>query len=265
MALLGKLSEIEKLPCGVIVGEETEFNRTYSIQEMTGNVRKLIAGRNVRSSMAKIVDTVLEQCVTMVAGLEGKDLRRGAFLRSLLVGDRDFLLLKIRLISKGPIVVATMTCPSCQEKLDVNIDLAEMDVYGLTEKDYMLDEKGRRIFEIEKEGTQAAFRFPDGHDQAAVSQILRSNPIEAQHRMYHRCLVRWEDKNGEKKEPFPSNFFDFLGIGALDWVDEEFRQHMPGPEMENSVTCEVCGAESLADMESSDFLFPQAQSKKSKR
>lgn len=268
MTLLGKLSDLNELPCGVLVGEDGEekrYDRTFSIQEMTGNVRKMIASRNVRTSLVKIVDTVLEECVTGIAGTEGKALRKGAFLRSLLIGDRDFLLLKIRRESKGNLVIATMTCPSCQEKLDVKIDLDQMDVYGLKEKDFMVDAQGRRIFVVNGDGVEADFRFPDGHDQAAIVPLLRSNPIEAQHRMYHRCLVRWKDKNGEKMEPFAYNFFDTLPIRMVDWVDEQFRFHMPGPEMETNITCEVCGAESLANMDSSDFLFPQTQTGKSRR
>lgn len=273
--LLGKLTDLETLPCGVQIplarGEEPEadreFIREYSLQEMTGNVRKMIAGRNVRSNMARIIDTVLEQCVVNIAGLEGKALRKGAFLRSLLVGDRDFLLLKIRLISKGPIVVAQMNCPSCQEALDVDIDLGEMDVYGFDPEklEYSLDEQERRVFEVDCDDAEATFRFPDGHDQAAITQILRANPIEAQHRMYQRCLVRWKDKDGEKTEPIQGNFFDTLPVRLVDWVDEQFQANLPGPEMDTNVTCAVCGAESMANMESSDFLFPQTQTGRSKR
>jgi hypothetical protein len=272
VTLLGKLTDLEKLPCGVRIGdpkegEEITFDRSFDLKEMTGNVRKMIAGRNVRSSMAKTIDTILESCVPMVGGIEGKALRKGAFLRGLLNGDRDFLLLKIRLVSKGNIVIATMNCPHCHEKLDVSIDLAEMDVYGFDPErpEYKVDAKGRRIFTIEGDGTSADFRYPDGHDQAAVAQMVRANPIEAQHRIYQRCLTRWEDGNGVKEEPFPTNFFDQLPIRMVDWVDDNFKDEMPGPEMDTSVTCEVCGAESQASMESSDFLFPQTRSKRSNR
>jgi hypothetical protein len=263
---LGKLLELESLPCGVAVEEGEGYKKNFALTEMTGNVRKMIAGRSVRTNTSRIIDTILEECVTMIGGVEGKDLRKGAFLRSLLSADRDFLLLKIRLISKGPIVVATMTCPSCQELLDVNIDIGGMDVYGFDPEkpDYMLDEKGRRVFEISDEGISAVFRYPDGHDQAAIAQIVRSNPIDAQYRMYHRCLVKWADKDGEKKEPFPSNFFDLLPVRRLDWINEEYKNYMPGPEMDTSVTCEVCGAETVANMDSSDFLFPQTRQKRSK-
>jgi hypothetical protein len=274
VTLLGKLSELETMPCGVQMplrkGEEDtgerEFIRTYSIQEMTGHVRKLVASRNVRASMAKVIDTVLEQCVIKVGELEGKALRKGAFLRNLLNGDRDFLLLRIRLESKGHIVTTTMSCPACQEKLDVEIDIGDLDVYGFQDgkHDFVLDEKGRRVFEVEGEKAEASFRFPDGHDQARVAQIIRSNPIEAQHRMYQMCLVRWKDDNGEETEPFASNFFDKLPVRMLDWVADQFRENMPGPEMDLEVVCEACGAAVTANMESSDFLFPQTQTKRSK-
>jgi len=95
-----------------------------------------------------------------------------------------------------------------------------------------------------------------------IAQVARANPVEAQHKILNRCLVEWRDKKEDRAEPFPPNFFDAQPIRVVDWADKSFAESMPGPEMDFEVTCGVCGAESAANMESSDFLFPQTQQKK---
>lgn len=262
MVLLGKLPEVNELPCGVI--RDGEILRDYDLTEMTGFVRKAMASRKVRTDVGKVIDTLLEGCVTSIAGLEGKALKKGSFLRSLLIGDRDFLMLKIRHISIGNIVMVNMNCPSCQEKLDVNLDLDEIDIWGIEKDADEIDPNGRRIFTkvSEKLGITAKFRYPDGIDQTVIAQVARANPVEAQHRILNRCLVEWRDKDSQLAEPFPPNFFDGKAIRVVDWADKAFEENMPGPEMNFEVTCGVCGAESAANMESSDFLFPQTQNKK---
>jgi len=247
-----------ELPCGLFRDGKAE--RDAEIVPMTGRVRTTIARPDVRRNGAKIVDAVLLACVREIGG------RRvdRQVLDDLLIGDRDFLTLKVREISLGEVVSAEMHCGACREKLDIEVNLADLKVFPLKDGDWQASEDGTtRVFRIDlaKEQVQAVFRYPAGRDQHAILPVARENPVEANYRMYALCLEAW---NGRKK-PFPPNFFEGLPLSTLDRLDEAFAARMPGPELAHEVLCEVCGAANPMSLEVSNFLFPTPREARKRR
>lgn len=239
-----------ELPCGLL--REGEVIRDAEITPMTGRVRKNIARPDIRRNGARIIDAVLLACVRSIGG---KRVDRQV-LDELLVGDRDFLTMKIRQASLGGRVSAQMQCGSCRERIDFEVDLEEVELYPLQEGDCEIAEDGRtRFFRIDDPdlGVKAAFRYPAGKDQHAIVPLAQKNPVEANYRMYLLCLEEW---NAQTK-PFPASFFENLPLNVLDWVDAEFTARMPGPEMEHEVICDLCGTANPMSLEMSDFLFPR--------
>jgi len=238
-----------ELPCGLL--REGAVIREVELTPMTGRVRKNIARPDVRRNGARIIDAVLLACIRTVGGKRADR----QLLDELLVGDRDFLTMKIRQISLGDRVTAHMQCGSCRERIDFDIDLDQVELFPLAEGDCEISEDGRtRLFRIENAdlGVSAAFRYPAGRDQHAIVPLVQKNPVEANYRMYLLCLEEW---NGQAK-PFPNTFFENLPLNVLDWVDAEFTARMPGPELEHEVICDLCGTANPMSMEMSNFLFP---------
>jgi hypothetical protein len=83
--------------------------------------------------------------------------------------------------------------------------------------------------------------------------MMRRNPIEANYRLYFRCIREW---NGKSQKEILPNIFDELRVDAIDALSAAFMEAQPGPDLREPTSCPVCGVEIVASMESSDFLFP---------
>jgi len=237
------------LPCGLF--HEDKLHKDAEIIPMTGKVRKLIARPEVRQNPAKVIDTLLSECLYSVGPITR--IRRDVIDR-LFLGDRDFLIMEIRKISLGKIVTAQLQC-SCGAKLAVAIDLEREVPIKTVEsvKDLKIDENSITfVVENEELNINAVFRLPTGVDQHAIAPLYRKNPIAANYALYQLCLLEW---NGKPKNELLPEFFDTLSLRVIDHIDEIFMENMPGPDMRVPVDCIECGNELMVSMESSDFLF----------
>lgn len=249
-----------QLPCGLGPDKEGRIQREAEIAPMTGLVRKNIARPEIRSNFGKVVDAVLLPCLKRVGTIEKVDRR---VLDKLLTGDRDFLLLEIRKLSLNEKVRATMKCGACNEKVDITFDLTKVPVRRLPDKGDGIEIVGtERVFTIdwtfvdERASFTAKFRFPNGADQIEAAQLSTRNPVEANYKMYGRCLHEW---NGQPATQVSPTLFDDLPLPILDQIDRAFRERMPGPDLDQPVTCALCGEDNRLDLSTSDFLFPAAR------
>jgi hypothetical protein len=239
-----------ELPCGYL--SEGKLHKDAEIVPMTGLIRKMIARPEIRQSPAKVIDTLLIQCVKSIgpASRVRKDVTDRLFL-----GDRDFLVLEIRKASLGDRVTSILQCDSCNAKLEVGVDIStEVKIKKLTDVPHKIEDKFV-TFEIQSDNPEvnAKFRLPTGEDQHAVSHLYRKNPVEANYALYQRCLVEW---NGVPSNECDPRLFDSLPLRVIDYVDSQFMEFLPGPDMRVPVDCVECGKEMILAMESSDFLFP---------
>ena len=83
-------------------------------------------------------------------------------------------------------------------------------------------------------------------------EIFFRSRWEANYALYQRCLINW---NGAPAEDLPSGFFETQSLRIVDYIDENFMENMPGPDMRVPMNCNECSAEIVLSMESSDFLF----------
>ena len=238
-----------ELPCGLL--KDGKLQTAAEIIPMTGAVRKMIARPEIRQNPAKVIDTILLQCVKSVGSVPKlkKDVADRLFM-----ADRDFLIMEIRRISLGDKVNSVLQCGSCNAKLNVSIDLrSDVPVKKLEDVSHKIEGENVTFKLVDASlKLDATFRFPNGSDQHAVAMLYKKNPIEANYALYQRCLISW---NGTPAEDLPSGFFETQGLKIVDYIDENFMENMPGPDMRVPMNCNECSAEIVLSMESSDFLF----------
>jgi hypothetical protein len=243
-----------ELPCGWL--EKGKFDTTAQIVPMTGLVRKLLARPDVRKNASRVIDTLLLNCVQSVGPVTRMN---AGNVGQLFLADRDFLTLSIRRASLGQYVNSVVVCGQCEEKIDLKFDLNEAKVLKLKDLKYRMvgatDEVAVPAFDLEDAelGVKATFRYPIGKDQEAVVNILKKNPVEANYKLYLRCLLEW---NGEPAERISPTLFDEQSLPVLNFIDKEFMAAQPGPDIRQMATCPLCGADIRMEMETSDFLFP---------
>lgn len=238
------------LPCGWM-DDRGGIHKDVEIAPLSGRGRMAIARADVRSNSGRIETEVVLDTVGRIGPVEkiGKKIAL-----DLLSSDRDFILLKARLLTKGPHMALVQVCPHCGEKLNIHIDLDEdVPVRELNEGDYEIDRKtGKRAYRIKSEELEvdALLRFSDGADQEFISPLVRSNPIGASYKAFMRQLLEWR---GERR--FQSNLIEMLDVDQIEFIEAEAVRLAPGPDLSLWTTCDICQREFVTDVDIGDFFF----------
>ena len=240
------------LPAGVMEGDKVVTSA--QIVPMTGKTRKDIARADVRRDSTKVTETILQNCVKSIGD---SPIDRRTFQR-LILGDREFLLLQIRKISKGDDVKYSMACGTCEEPFHGTFSITnDVPVYPMPKDvEVLTDESGvsLRTFRVKSDemAIDAVFRYPFGVDQAEIAKSMRANPVASVYTLLWRCLI---SLNGSPQMDIPKNIFEEMPLPALDFIQGEFYSHQPGPDFSEPVRCPNCGAENQMVFQSADFFF----------
>lgn len=245
------MSDVFELPAGL--WKDGTAVKEVRLNELNARIRKEMGKPNLRNNPVQLVSTVLAHCIESIGGnpITEKD------INNLLIGDRDFCLLKVREISLGSEVHLTFNCPMCQVSNRSSIDLQSIAIYELNEDNYEIREDitpDPRVFMIKGDFQppwEALFRFPLNSDQRAVMRGSVINPLQAQQDLFGRCLIEWN-----KEKVFPTHIDD-LSLPEINYLTSEIQDALPGPDLNTEIECVSCGATVPMPMESSDFLFPE--------
>jgi hypothetical protein len=229
-------------------------HRLVELAPLRGREEELLVDRS--GSAAAKVTLVLQRCAR-IRGLGPLDLDMA---RSLTVGDRQFLLMKLRELTLGSDVSAVTSCPwwGCNQRVDVDFSLADIPV--------RLEADGGPIhaFELSEEaafvGQDGAlhrtvlFRLPNGGDQEALAQLAEANQAAAFTKLLERCVV-----SVGSARPLEGEVVDGLSARARWEIDQAMAAVAAGPEMIIAASCPRCGRSFDIPFEIQDFFFGELQ------
>ncbi|NIM10471.1 MAG: hypothetical protein GTO45_00635 [Candidatus Aminicenantes bacterium] len=138
------------LPCGY-VDEKGIVHREVELSPLTGKEEELVA-QNHRQESALLVAMVLSRCLRRLGSIAPVP---GDVIGRLPKEDRQFLLLKLREITFGDMVQATVTCPwpGCQNKVDINFSTKD-----ITDQE-QIDKEPQTELELEANCTECGHEF----------------------------------------------------------------------------------------------------------
>jgi len=178
-----------QLPCGY-VDESGSRHEEAELTPLNGHVEYLLGYRETSTSAATLVTELLTHSVKRIGSLTNID---ASLIRELLVDDRDFLVIKLRMLTFGKKVNCVLRCPdtACDKLMDLTLNL-----------DDMLDRKpvNQRYFTMQLSGVQEdetpraiEFCLPTGGDQeacVALSSVAEDAAVEA---LLARCIRRIDE------------------------------------------------------------------------
>jgi len=228
------------LPGGVL-DAHGRVHREVRVRELTGADEEALFERATASG-ARRVSAFLARAIESVPGLGDTPIDE-AFAGSLQLGDRDYLLLRLRQMDLGDAVHQVVRCPACASKVDVDLLISELPVRRL--------EEPRAWYEVQLGGRALRLRLPDGEDQAAVEELAIANPAAANTRLFAR-LVQDVDGCGAPAEgevrAWPAALRAQLGA----WL----AAHLPGPDLFLDLACPHCKAEMSYAFDLNAFFLP---------
>lgn len=211
---------------------EGEFLTTAEVRELTGEDEEALS--RVGGSLARWISVMLERAVVRIGDVEPTP----KMIKKLLIGDRDELLLGIRIATFGKDITARdIRCPHCEELLDATVDLSSIDRVRIE------DAKPRHEYTVPlRKGGQAVLRLPDGEAQEAIFKDQDATLPERNTTLLTHCLAEVDGKKagGHSGEHLAKS----LNMADRNRLIKFVHDTQPGPRIDN-VTFEhaSCGKE----------------------
>ncbi|MGE5287158.1 MAG: hypothetical protein ACM3ML_08160 [Micromonosporaceae bacterium] len=199
-----------------------------TVRPLRGRDEEWLYGLPPHTPLAPLVTELLLRCV----GRVGPSRPTRATIRSLLVADRNYLVLKLHQATFGSRVDMVLTCPrpACGARMDVDFQIDALPVRRDPQQpSYRLEHDREEVPEVR-------FQLPNGADLEALA--AGGGGAGA---LLERCvLVGAEDASGPPASG-PPGWVGELPENLRASLEAEMERRSPGVEREIEATCPECG------------------------
>jgi hypothetical protein len=214
------------LPAGYVMASG-EVARTAEVRELTGKDEELI-GKG--GGAIKAYATILRQATVSIGGEPVTE----QILDSLIIGDRDAIVLGIYKATFGNNVELPGFCGQCSEFKSIAIDI-DRDVPIKVLVDPIKD----RTFEVEGKTHKFLVTLPTGILQKEIASIDENNNGEKNTLLLKNSILEIDGKPVLGKAQIQS-----LGIMDRNKVALELSNRLPGPQFDDLfLPCDQCDGE----------------------
>ena len=255
--MIGKFETGESflLPGGY-VDADCELLREVEIAALSGRDEELISLRQPISDPA-LLTVLLSRCVLRLGPVSPVSEH---LARRLLVADRQFLLLKLRQMTFGDHVQATVECPSepCRKKVDIDFFLHDIPVRESVEKGplYTRELSSEAAFSNEhgERYREVVFRLPNGEDQEAIAHVVEENEVTALALLLARCIRRL----GQLHEPGPEVIARLSSLARAE-IERHMEDAAPQIDLTLAAHCPECDREFVIPFDLQAFFLAESQ------
>ncbi len=245
---------IENVPLptnGIIYSpDSTVYNKkTIPIKAMTAREEDILTSTALIKD-GTVITHLLRSCVT----------DRSFDVDDLIIGDRNALLISIRITGYGPEYRIISTCQFCSHANNVALNLSEMPIKRLKQKPI---EKGKNLFEFKLPVTKKTVLFKYMTAREERERALRSSNIKKHFDSGFDDIVTStlehsivsidgvEDKNKIKHFVMNMPAFDSKSLRKY------MKENEPGIDMTTSYSCASCGRKNEIDIPmTTEFFWP---------
>jgi hypothetical protein len=237
------------LPGGILDNRNRCF-QTVLVRQLTGRDEELLADRHYHNAARRVTD-FLAQVLVEVPGLNKPVSRELA--AEMLIGDRDYLLLRLRQIAMGDRVEQVMRCPAatCGEKADVEFQISELQVRRVEtvqlEYEFELSEPARKD---DPKSKVVSLRLPTGRDQEAILDGKDLNPAVANTRLFARIVKKLGRRGLDEQEARD------LPLKVRQEMTTFLRRLSPGPDLDIDIQCPHCRGDMSFPFDLYSFFLP---------
>lgn len=240
---------VECILPGGYLDDDGNLHQQVTLSPLSGTEEKLIAQRG-RISQAALVTTLLSHCIRRIGTIN--DVTEES-VRHFLVGDRQFLLLKLREITFGKDIRMVINCtwPDCGKRMDVDFSTENIPVTR--------SQQIQRFFEItlsEQAGSEVVtFRLPNGEDQEQIAHLVEENETLAEDLLLARCIqsVRTVSLSEERDS-------SALSPKAKAAIEQEMDRLAPKISLTMEAFCPECKREFSTDFDLQKFILMELHS-----
>jgi len=175
---------VTQLPGG-FVDEEGAVIREVVIDEMDGKAEEILADPKYRARQQQGITAFIAYLLKRIGSAEATN----DAVKHMLSGDRDFLMLKIRIHTLGNVWSTEIKCTSCGDMLPVVVDLDKLKIDAISDNDTrVVTGKLSRGYKDQKGAVHKDYemRFPTGVDQEQVANVRNLSTMKTL--LLNKCL-----------------------------------------------------------------------------
>jgi hypothetical protein len=217
------------LPGGLIDGAGAR-HRDGWLRPLTGHDEDWLHSLAPSTRHAGLVTELLARCVTSI----GPYPVTADLVCDLTVGDRDYLLVKLREATFGPGVSRVLACPhdGCGAKMDLDL---VVDDFTITERPTQPSHRLQLDGQADGAALEVEFRAPRGRELEWIAEHATASADELCDRLLHRCVVRVSTEGGGGASSFSA-----LSAASRRALAAAIEEAGPQVELEVELVCPDC-------------------------
>jgi hypothetical protein len=225
-----------------------QLHREFELGTLTGREEELLAQTRLPQT-AVLVTEVLSRCLRRLGEISPVPPEVAS---QLLVADRHYLLLQLRLATFGQLVRGSLACPwpDCGEWVGIDFSISDVPV---TEPPHRAPTHSMTLpaaWTGRAEAVDVAFRLPNGGDQEELSGLAATNEAEALTLLLSRCIQRIGSDGPAARDQVAA-----LPAVARAGIEERMRYLAPRIELTMEAACTGCGRSFAAPFDIHRFFF----------
>ena len=176
---------------------------------------------------------------------------------SLLIGDKNAILISARISGYGNIYETEVTCPSCGKKSEFEFDLfsAQKVVHGSLPENVQVNEKGNFVFKLPSSKVDLEVKLLTGLEEKRILKILTSDKENSSMIEQYRMMIVSANTVTDKK--MLSQFIDVMPISDSVYLKNIYKEISPNVDLKEKFQCYSCGHEQELEVPlGADFFWP---------
>jgi rubredoxin len=206
---------------------------SVEIKYLTAEDENILTSQDLIKS-GKVLDVLLQNSII------DKDINP----EDMLTGDRNAVLIALRITGYGDEYETKTICPSCSTTNEETILLSSLGIKDIADRP---DSEGLFSVQLPKCKANIKFRLLKGSDEARlqkISELGKKNigkNVKVQTVLTERYLLQIMDVNGNRDKTYIKKFISVMPIADSFFFREYLGEVEPGMDMNHGFDCKSCG------------------------
>ena len=195
--------------------------------------------------------------------LQNVILDKSIVLESLLVGDKNALMVAARITGYGEDYDVNITCPNCYTPQETRFRLDELDVYGgqgYEDAGITASDKGTFFMDMPASKVKVEVKLMTGKDEnylhnLALTKKKKKLPESGLTDQFTRMIV---SVNGNEKSSMIRSYVDNMPAKDSKFLRTNYFKVVPNVDMRQDFKCQSCGFDQELEVPfSANFFWPK--------
>ncbi len=233
-------------------GSPLHLKEDVEIREMTPREEDILLNRMLIRK-GTVITELIKSCI----------IDKRIDVQTMLSGDRNALMVGVRVLGYGAEYDVKMTCVNCEAENEVSVDLTQLPVKDLDVEKVKQVELGRNLFEFKlpRTGHVVAFKFLTGLEEEEVLRTLEEKRKKglAGSTMSEQLLKNIVAINGDQNRASIMRFVNKMPARDSLALRKHISDNEPTVDMTHPFSCASCGhKEVMAFPLGADFFYPNS-------